>query len=224
MKDLVLPFRILISPFKTFSQLVQKTSLKGLISLSALIIVVVAAAQYASATKIDLQIDGQRTSFLATSAFNDWFASSLVWTAFWILLYWLAFTSFLMLISKTFGGKDISWRILFVNFAYLLSVFIVLYAVRAAVYFALPTLYFQDISSWPPVDTEVANAASKLMTDSWGPLFAYQFGIFFTLIAFAWLIVLGAIAVKALREVTWGKAVAVSVIGFSIVLFLFGLP
>jgi len=222
-KDMILPFKILISPLKTFKQLAREPRSKGLISLSALILVVTAAALYASATKIDLDINGQPTSFLVTDAFNGWFASNFASSAVSILLYWLIFASGLALISKTFGGKEVSWRVMFLGLAYLLSVFIILYAVRAAMYLALPSLYFSN-SSWPPMGEDQVNAALDLITKNWGPLYAYQFLTFFPLVVFAWLVMLGAIAVKTLREVSWAKAIAVSVIGFTVTLLLFGLP
>lgn len=223
MKDIVLPFKVLISPIKTFSQLALNPSWKGLVSLSALILVANAAALYASAAKIILNIDGP-TSFLVTDAFNGWFASNLASSSLSILLYWLLFASILVLISRLIGGKEVSWRVLLLSFAYLLSVFIILYAVRAVMYLALPSIYFDMVSSWPPMDEAQVDAVLNRMTESWGSLYVYQFGTIFTFVAFVWLVILGAIAVKALREVSWGKAVAVAVIGFSIALFLFGPP
>jgi len=214
---------ILVSPIKTFSQLAQKPSAKGLVSLSALILLVTATALYASATKIDLEINGQRTSFLVTEAFNSWFASNFATSTLGILLYWLIFATGLALISKVFGGKEVSWRVLFLGLAYLLSVFIILYAVRAAMYLSLPSIPFK-ISYWPPVGETDINATIKLMTETWSPLYAYQLGTIFTFIAFAWLVILGAIAVRAFRQVSWGKATAVSLIGFTITLFLMGPP
>jgi len=220
-KDIVLPFKILISPLKTFRQLAQKPDAKGLVSLSAVLLLVTAASLYASATKIDINIDGQRTSLTATNVFNGWFASSVAITILSILLYWLVFASGLALISRILGGKEISLRALFVCLAYMLSVSVVLYAVRVVVYLALPSVYFETSSSWPPVDVD---AASNLFEQSWSPLFAFQFGTVFTFVAFLWLVLLGAIAVRAQREFTWGKAFAVSFAGFSITLLLLGLP
>jgi len=222
MEDVILPFKILISPIKTFSQLAQKPSVKGLISLSALILIVNAVAIYASATKIILNINGP-TSFLATEFFGRWYTSLFASTTLNILLYWLVVASGLALISKTFGGKEIPWRVLFVSFGYLLSVFVILYAVRAAMYLALPSIPF-EISSWPPVNQSEVDAVFSLIDERWSSLYAYQFLTFFPLVAFVWLVILGTIAVRALREISWGKAVAVSIIGFSITLFLFGLP
>ena len=220
-KDLILPFKILISPFRTFSQLAQKPNAIGLISLSALVFAVIAATLYASAARIDLMINGQRTSFLVTDAFNSWFSNNLAYSLVSTLLYWFIFASGLALLSRILGGKQVSWRVVFPGLAYLLSVFIILYAVRAVMYFALPSLPF-EIGYWPPVGDTDVSAAVKLMSDTWGPLYVYQFGNYFTLVTFVWLTILGAAAVKALREISWGKAVAVSAVGFFITLFLFG--
>ncbi len=220
-KDLILPFKILISPFRTFSQLAQKPNVKGLISLSALFFVVIAATLYASAARIDLMINGQRTSFLLTDAFNSWFASNLAISLFSVLLFWLIFATGLALLSRILSGKQVSLRVVLPNLAYLLSVFVILYAVRTVMYLALPTISF-GISYWPPVGDTDVNAALKLMTETWSPLYVYQFGYYFNMVAFVWLIILGAIAVKALREISWSKALVVSAAGFFIALFLFG--
>jgi len=222
-KDLALPFRILISPLKTFRQLAQNPNLKGYVSLSALLVVLTATTVYAFASKIFLNING-RTSFLATDLFNSWFTSNFASTLFYIVFYWLIFASGLALISKTVGGKETSWRALFIVLGYLLSVFIILYAVRTVLYLSLPPLYFEQSSSWPPVEQVEADAALTLISQDWGRLYTYQFLTYFPLIAFAWLVILGAIAVKVLREVSWARALMVSVIGLFITLFLFGPP
>lgn len=223
-REIFLPFTILISPIKAFSQLAQRPAAKGLISVSALVLIAAAAAQYASATKIIIEINGEPTSFVATDLFVTWLTNIFLSTSFSILLYWLVLASGLALISRTFGGKQISWRVLYVSFGYLLSVFMVLYAVRAVVYLTLPSLYFENVSSWPPLDQVQVDYALNLMAENWGSNYVYQFGSFFTLVAFVWLVVLGAIAVKTIREISWRKAAAVSIIGFSITLFLFGFP
>jgi len=221
MNDLVLPFKILISPLKTFSQLSQSPSVKGLISLSVLVVVTIAASLYASAMRIDLNINSQPTSLAVTNGFSSWFVNNLAISLFYVVMYWLVFASGLALLSRTFGGKQVSLRVVFLGFAYVLPVFIVLYAVRALIYLALPSIPF-GISYWPPVGETDVNAATKLMTDTWGPFLAYQFGTYFTFVAFVWLIALGAIAVKALRELSWGRALMVSAVAFFIALFLFG--
>lgn len=220
-KDLVLPFKILISPFKTFAQLAQNPNVKGLISLSALTIIAIAATLYASAARTDLTINNQHTSLLATGTFNSWFTSNLAISLISVLLYWLVFATGLALMSRMFAGKQVSLRAVFTDLAYLLSVFVVLYAVRAAMYLALPTISF-GISYWPPVGDTDVNAAVNLMKETWSPLIVYQFGYIFSIVAIVWLIILGAIAVKALREISWSKALAVSAAGSFITLFIFG--
>lgn len=218
-KDLVLPFKILISPFKTFTQLAQNPNVKGLISLSALIIIVIAATLYASAARIDLMINNQSTSFLATDAFNSWFASNLAASLISVLLYWLVLATGLAMLSRMFAGKQVSLRVVFPDLAYLLSVFVILYAVRAAMYLALPTIPF-GINYWPPAGDTDVNAAVNLMTETWSPLYVYQFGYFFNMVAYVWLIVLSAIAVKTLREISWSKSLLISAACFFITLFL----
>jgi len=221
--DLIVPLRVLVMPLKTFSQLAQKPTAKGLVTLAALILVVSALSQYVSATKIILRVDGQLTSFLATGGFTDWFIRSFTSTTLYILVYWLAFAVFLALTGRFFKGKEPTVRNSFVILGYLLSILVVLYAVRAAIYLALPSISF-EISSWPPSEPAEMENALALMNQTWGSLLIYQFLPYFSLVAFVWLVLLGGIAVKTMREISWTKASVVSIVGFLLTIFLFGLP
>jgi len=221
--DLLLPIRVLVTPIRTFVQLAQRSTAKGLITLAALLVILVAASQYATATRIYLTINDQPTSFVLTDAFINWFTSILASTSTFIVLYWLIIAASLALIGRFFGGKVVKLRTSLVIFAYLLSVFVVLYAVRAITYLALPPITFAT-GSWPPADEAAINAALDLIHQNWGGLLIYQFGSYFTFVALAWLALLGAVAVKTMREISWTKAILVSVSGFMIAVLLFGLP
>lgn len=222
--DVFLPFKVLISPSKAFDQLVQNPSLKGLIPLSALILVAVAATVYAFAGKIFLNINGE-TSLLATSFFANWYASAFLSTIFYLLMYWGVIASGLALLSKTFGGKSAPWRSVLVALTCLLSVFIVLYVVRTLMYLALPSIYFSQNSSWPPISQSPEESAVLTMfNQNWASLLVYQFMNFFPWVALAWLSVLGAVAIKALRQISLTRASIVSVICVVIGIVLFGLP
>lgn len=222
-KDLALPFRILISPLKTFSQLAQSPRLKGLVSMSVLILALTATTVYAFASKIILNVNGP-TSFVATGLFNSWFTSNFAATLLYIVLYWLIFASGLALVGKIVGGKDSSWRSVLAVLGYLLSVFIVVYAVRTLLYLSLPPLFFEQSSSWPPVETTETDAALGIINANWGTLYTYQLLTYLPVAAFLWMAVLGAVAVRVLREVSWGRALIVSIVGLFIALFLFGPP
>lgn len=221
--NLILPFRILVSPFRTFKELAQRPTAKGLITLFALVFAITAIAQYASATRILLTINTMPTSFLQTDNFATWFTVSFSSSILYTMMYWFMLTIGLVLISKTLKGKETSLRNSFVIFGYLLSVFVVLYAVRALMYLALPSIQFQT-DAWPPMSQAAVDDALNLMAQDWGPLFAYQFGSYFTLVSLAWLVILGTIAVKTMREVSWLKASIASVIASLITVFLLQLP
>lgn len=222
-KQIALPFKVLISPIRTFSQLAQKPAAIGLISLSALILLVTAAFLYAYATRLIININNQPTSFLVTDFFSGWYVGVFTSTALNIFLYWAIFAIGLTLISRMFGGKDTSWRAMLVVFGYVSSIFIVLYGVRAVMYLALPPIDFYFLSTWPPNSDQISQT-SQLFQDTWGPLYAYQLTSVFTYAALGWLVLLAAIAVRALRGVGWGRAIAVAAISFTFTLFLFGIP
>jgi len=219
-RDLVMPLKILISPLSAFKQLATDPTAKGLLSIVALVIVVSAAALYSSATKIVLTIDGQYVDFIAASSFSNWFLGALSTTVFSIALYWLTAAAALALISRfSFkGSKAISLRTSLVVFGYLLSVFIVLYAVRAAIYLALPPIPFPS-STWPEMDE-----LRRLVTENWAPLPVYQLLDYSAYAAFVWLVLLGTIAVKAMQGISWFKAALISVTGFLLTLILLYLP
>jgi len=220
---MVLPFKILVSPLKTFNQFAQKPTAKGLILVLALILVVAAATLYAFATKVVLQVNSEPTSFLAAGIFSDWFLGYFASTAFGIILYWLIFATGLALISRVLGGKEISIRVLFLGLAYLLSVFVILYAVRTVIYLALPTLYFSGLSHWPPADEMEVNSALNVINAGWGVL-PSQIDFALAFASLIWLAVLGAVAVKVLREVSWSKAAAVSLVVIIFTFLLLRLP
>lgn len=221
--DLILPFRVLVSPFRAFKQLAQRPAAKGLITLFALVFATTAIAQFVSATRIWLTVNTVPTSFVQTDNFASWFAVSFSSTVLYTMMYWFMLAIGLVLISRTLKGKETSLRSSFVIFGYLLSVFMVLYTVRALMYLALPTIQFQT-DVWPPMGQTAVEDALNLMTQNWGSSFAYQFGYYFTWISLAWLVILGMIAVKTMREVSWLKASIVSVIASLITVFLLQLP
>lgn len=221
--DLILPLRVLVSPLRTFKQLAQRPAAKGLITLFGLVFAITAIAQYVSATRIWLTVNAMSTSFIQTDYFATWFAVSFSSTALFTIIYWFMLTIGLVLISKVIKGKETGLRNSFVIFGYLPSVFVVLYAVRTLMYLALPSLQFQT-DVWPPVGQTAIEAALNLMTQSWGPLFAYQFGSYFTFVSFAWLVILGMIAVKMMREVSWLKASIVSIVASLITVLLLQFP
>jgi hypothetical protein len=227
-KDLALPFRILIFPVKTFKQLATNPTRKGLLSLVVLIIVMSAVTVYTSATKIVLTVDPisvQHVDFIATSSFSSWFIGALSATVFSIALYWLTAAAALSLIGRfSFkGSKAISLRTSLVIFGYLLSVFVVLYAVRAVMYATLPPIPFPS-SIWPPTVQAEKDEADRLITQNWTPLPAAQLIYYSTWVALVWLALLGTIAVKTMQEISWFKAALVSATGFLLTLTLFGLP
>jgi len=222
--DLILPFKVLVMPLGTFRQLAQRPAAKGLVTLAALILVVSALGHYAFATKIILRVDGQLTSFLATSGFADWFTRTFAQTlSLYILMYWFMFALGLALAGRSFKGRETTLRNSFVILGYLLSVLVVLYAVRAVMYLALPSIPF-EISSWPPSEQVEIDNVVTLISEIWRPLFIYQFGMYFSLVAFAWLVLLGGVAVKTMREISWAKASIVTFVGFLFPVVLFGLP
>jgi hypothetical protein len=223
-KNIILPFKVLVSPLKTFAQLVQEPVRIGLIPLILLLPVLAAGVQYVSATRIILLINNQSTSLASAPFFANWFTNQFALTMLTIILFWLVFATSLALISPIFKGKQISFRALYIILGYLLTVFLILYAVRILVYSLLPSIRFDFLSSWPPSSQSDIDAVNKLVTDNWGSNIVFEFGNIFTLIAFMWLIMLGSVAIRAVREISWQKAFLVSLVGAILSFLLLGPP
>ena len=222
-RDLTLPFMILVSPLKTFRQLARRPTAKGLITLAVLVLIAVAASEYAFSTRILIKINDQFIVIAATGFFPSWFVPTFMSTLIGILLYWSVFVASFFLLGRIFGGKETSLRNSLVIFAYTLSVFALLYAIRTVVYLALPSLGL-EINYWPPTEADY-NYVSDLVNQNWSTAYAFQIGFgYFSFAALAWLTILGAIAQKVTRGISWGRALVVSITGFLVLFLLFGPP
>ena len=221
--DLMLPFMVLVSPLKTFRQLAQRPTAKGLITLTVLVLTAVAASEYAFSTRIFIKMDDQFIVIPATESFLSWFVPTFMSTLIGILLYWSVFAVSFLLLGRILRGEETSLRNSLVIFAYALSVFALLYAIRAAAYLALPSLNL-EISYWPPTEADYSYV-SDFVNQNWSTAYAFQIGYgYFSFAALAWLTILGAIAQKTTRGISWGRALVVSITGFLVLFFLFGPP
>lgn len=221
-QDLSVPLRVLISPFRAFRQLAQQPSARGLLTIVVLMLSISAVAQYAFGTKIFLTINGESVGFVTTDLFMNWFVGALAnIVAYSIILYWLVAAISMALIGRFFGGgKAISLRVSLTVLGYLLSVFVVLWTVRAIIYLSLPPIAF-PYNTWPPIEPSEREGATSLIVQSWGPLLGVRFDFYFAYATFVWLVLLGMVAVKTMYETTWVKAGIVAVLGFMFAFMFF---
>jgi hypothetical protein len=213
LKSLIYPFEVLFSPLKAFKKIAQYPDIKGLVTVVGLVLLASAGLQSFWASKIFLTINGQPTSLIATDYFSNFLLQGLMQSVLIFAFNWLIFAGALLLIASVLGAKGGGWRPFFILVGYAFSVFIVRTAITAALVSTLPQLSF-SFSVWPPASEADVTLAQDQISAVWGPTFAFQAGAYFNLIIDAWLVILGAIAVRAYREVAWSKAATISVTAY----------
>jgi hypothetical protein len=77
----------------------------------------------------------------------------------------------------------------------------------------LPQINF-NFSTWPPASEADVTLAQEEISNIWGSTLVFQAGAYVNLIIDAWLVMLGAIAVRAYREVAWSKAATIAVTAY----------
>jgi hypothetical protein len=214
-EPLTYPFKVIVSPMKAFQRISAYPDIKGFIVIIALLILVSAAVQFSVATKIILNINLQPISLVATDFFQNFFVQGIIESIFVFFLNWLLFGGALLLIAIIMGAKGGSWRQFFIIVGYALTVFILRTAVSAVLVSTLPQINF-SLSAWPPATEEERSNANNLIDANWGPLLAYQAGSYVNLAFDAWLVILGATALRAYRAIPWSRAATISVTAYLI--------
>jgi hypothetical protein len=213
-KALAYPFEVLVSPLKAYKEIVQNPDARGLILVVGLVLLATVAVQLASASKIFLSLYTPPSSLLVTNLLIGYLLTALVGTGLSFVLQWLIFAGALLLFARLLGEKGSSpWRQFFTLIGYAFSVFIIRIGVSAVLISTLPPIDFQ-LATWPPPNASESLIASDRISNIWGPMFAYQAGVYFNLLIDVWLVILSTIALHTHREITWGKAAMVSVIAY----------
>jgi hypothetical protein len=214
-ESLTYPFKVIVSPMKAFQRISAYPDIKGFIIIIALLMLASAAVQFSVATKIILNINLQPTSLVATDFFQNFFIQGIIESIFIFSLNWLLFGGALLLIATIMGAKGGSWRQFFIIVGYALTVFILRTVVSAVLVSTLPQINF-SLSAWPPGTEEERTNANNLINANWGPLLAFQAGSYVNLVFDAWLVILGATALRAYRAIPWSRAAIISVTAYLI--------
>jgi hypothetical protein len=209
------PFKVIVSPLKAFQRISAYPDIKGFIVVIALLMLASAAVQFSVGTKIILNISAQPTSLVATDFFPNFLIQGVIESIFIFFLSWLIFGGALLLIATVMGAKGGSYRQFFIIVGYALTVFILRTVVSAVLVSTLPQINF-GLSAWPPATEEETTNANNLINANWGSLLAYQAGTYVNLAFDAWLVILGATALRAYRAIPWGKAATIAVTAYLI--------
>jgi len=169
------------------------------------------------------------SSLVSIGFFGDYLLFGAFQTGLTIFLSWLIYAGALYLIVKMFSEErkeekskneseeesekrsitGITWLPFFLLVGYAFSVAIIRSAVSAVLFSTLPEINFQLATQAEVTFGDKVNAI-------WGPSLMFQVGAYFDLLVDIWFAMLGAIAVHASREISWAKAVMVSVIAYFI--------
>lgn len=118
---------------------------------------------------------------------------------------WTLWSFILLIVAKVFGEEVGQWNVFF---------FIIGYAFMATVVVNLVNIL--SLSTLPALQVPLDVDFPALINQFWAPHAAYQVWMYLPLIGRAWITFLCAIVIRSLREVTWGKAVSISVLAFVI--------
>jgi hypothetical protein len=220
----VFPFKVLLSPFKTFTEIAQHPDVKGIALIAALTLLATTGFYYAYSAKVVYYSNGIPTRFLSSNLFSGFITSIVAQEALSFIFSWLFYAGILFLIMRAFGQKGGSWRLFFILVGYALSIVIVQSGVNALLVATLPELHFSTLNTWPPSTPDEIAIVNMGIQETWGPLLAFQaFTIFnFPLVNIfdLWLLLLSVIIVKTFNEIPWGTAAMITFTAFILRFFL----
>lgn len=215
LKAIFNPLKVLISPFKTFREMTQRSNFNGLVVILVLLLIATTGTQYVIGTKIFLKIDSQFQSVLASTTFGGYILWSLIDMTLVFFTNWLLFGGAMFLLMRAFGERVESLRSFFISISYVFSVFIVRMALTAILMATLPNLIL-GISSWPPATENEYMIYVNQVNAMWIPTLALQAASFLIWIVYGWFVVLGVAAERGFKEIGWRKAIIISLCAFLI--------
>ena len=221
---LAFPLKIIISPFKTLREIVQNPDIKGIVLIAGLVLLATTGLYCAYSSKVFLLIDGTPTSFLYSNMFSGFIFSVLSQSVLLFVFNWLIYSGVLFLVMRAFGLKGGAWRLFFILVGYAFSIMIIQSAISALLIATLPEIHFSNLNTWPPSTEDEIAVANTGIQENWGPTPSYQAIAYFNFplinIIDLWLLMLSIIIVHTFNEISWGKAVTISVTAFILRFFL----
>jgi len=170
----------------------------------------------------DLYFVKKSFSFLTTESLGNYIAFSLMSTVIGFFLTWIVYVGSFFIVSLGAHQRIGSWRALFVVIGYAFAIAIPGILVRAILYSTFPALSF-PISSWLPSTSDDYIRAGVIIEHYWYPNIVYQYSPFANLILDIWIVVLCAVSIRALGELSWKRAAVFTAFAYFIKFFLFGL-
>jgi len=165
---------------------------------------------WSSSASLTMKIDGlffrKFSSPIITGEFSALLPSILFQVVLNFAMNWILWAGILLLVAKLFNEDLGRWNVFFVVIGYSFMTAVVYNLVNVVPLLALPPLNV-------PLDV---NALNVLLEVSWRPLLAYQLWLYIPFMGEVWVAVLGAVAVRVKKEVTWSKAATIAAVAFAI--------
>jgi len=162
---------------------------------------------WASPSELTVKIDGLFFRDYLSPIETGRFAGSLVTIILQVAMNWILWAGILTLVAKLFQEELGTWNVVFIIIGYVFMATVVTNILSAVVVSTLP-------SATPMLD---ATARYYTLTDeAWLSSVAYQLLLPIFLIGEAWIAALSAVALRLMKETTWGKAATIAAVAFAI--------
>ena len=171
----------------------------------------------------DLYFGGKYEVFYDAVGFSYWLSSIIMSSVFDILLRWLIFACLLWLTLKVFQPQGSPFRTLLVVVGYAFAIMFVYVTIDILSVSQLPLLYFPNNVIFPVTGREIqtaSTAANNIYNAHWTPTIAWNAFVGVEYLSYAWTIGLFTIALRTLQNLSWKKAVVISIIAYIIALFV----
>lgn len=165
---------------------------------------------WSSSANLTMKIDGlyfrKFSSPLITGEFSGLIIPIILQVVMNFAMDWILWAGILIIVAKLFQEDLGRWNVFFVIIGYSFIATVVYTLVNAVSLSTLPMLNV-------PLDADALNA---LLDVSWRPLLAYQLSLYIPVIGEVWIAALGAVVVRAMKEMTWSKAATIAAVAFAI--------
>ncbi len=184
--------------------------------------------EWLTSANLTLKIDDlhfqRHVSFLEKEAIGtEAIVSFLIQAAVTFFMNWILWSLILFMVAKLFREEGGPLMRFFVIIGHVFMVFVVYMIASVAVVSLLPNLNF-PLKTLPATEAE-ANTWNTLIEETWGPNWAYWgylilSGLYLPFVRELWIMALCTVAIRPLLNITWGKALGISLITFVIVTLL----
>ncbi len=163
---------------------------------------------------LTMKIDGlffrNYVSPIEAVGFTGAILSLFVSVAFSVAMNWILWAGIVFIISKLFGEELGKWNVFFIIIGHAFIVTAIYTLVSALAFSSLPVLSL-------PLDADIQIAN---FNELWLPNLAYQVGTLLLWVGEVWIAALSAVAIRLMKNTTWGKASTIAVVAFGVRLIL----